>query len=42
MSSYAFTQWKKMFAERFLLRRNWLKGKCIVRTFKGHAQGEKG
>ena len=32
-------QWKKMFAERFLLRQNWLNGKCKVRTFEGHAQG---
>ena len=28
-----------MFAERFRLRRNWLKGYCNVRTFEGHTQG---
>ncbi|KAL9959313.1 hypothetical protein ACROYT_G032627 [Oculina patagonica] len=32
-------QWKKMFASRFLLHQNWLKGKCDVRTFEGHTQG---
>ncbi|EDO39072.1 predicted protein, partial [Nematostella vectensis] len=32
-------QWKKMFAERFLLRKNWLNGRCDVRTFEGHTQG---
>ena len=32
-------QWKKMFASRFLLHQNWLKGKCNVRTFEGHTQG---
>ena len=29
-----------MFASRFLLHQNWLKGKCDVRTFEGHTQGE--
>ena len=28
-----------MFASRFLLHQNWLKGKCNVRTFEGHTQG---
>ena len=28
-----------MFADRFRLRNNWLKGKCYVRTFEGHTQG---
>lgn len=28
-----------MFAERYRLRRNWLKGYCTVRTFEGHSQG---
>lgn len=28
-----------MFAERFRIRRNWLKGFCNVRTFEGHTQG---
>lgn len=32
-------QWKQMFAERFRIRRNWLKGYCNVRTFEGHTQG---
>lgn len=32
-------QWKKMFASRFLLHQNWLKGKCNVRTLEGHTQG---
>lgn len=33
-------QWKGMFAERFRLQSNWLKGKCHVRTFEGHTQGQ--
>ena len=28
-----------MFASRYLLHQNWLKGKCSVRTFEGHTQG---
>ncbi|WAR26768.1 SCONB-like protein [Mya arenaria] len=32
-------QWKKVFAERYRLRNNWLKGRCTVRTFEGHSQG---
>lgn len=32
-------QWKYLFAEKFRLRRNWLKGYCTVRTFEGHTQG---
>ena len=28
-----------MFAEKFRLKRNWLKGYCTVRTFEGHSQG---
>lgn len=31
--------WKKVFAERFRLRNNWLRGRCTVRTFEGHSQG---
>jgi len=31
--------WKKVFAERFRLHRNWLRGQCHVRTFEGHTQG---
>lgn len=31
--------WKKVFAERYRLRNNWLKGRCTVRTFEGHSQG---
>ena len=30
-----------MFASRFLLHQNWLKGKCNVRTLEGHTQGTK-
>lgn len=29
-----------MFAEKFRVRRNWLKGYCNVRTFEGHTQGQ--
>ncbi|XP_014676124.1 PREDICTED: probable E3 ubiquitin ligase complex SCF subunit sconB [Priapulus caudatus] len=32
-------QWKRVFAERYRLRRNWLTGHCNVRTFEGHTQG---
>ena len=32
-------QWKSLFAEKFRLKRNWLKGYCTVRTFEGHTQG---
>lgn len=35
----ACLQWKLVFAERYRLRRNWLKGLCTVRTFEGHTQG---
>lgn len=28
--------WRKIFVERFKLRRSWLKGTCHVRTFEGH------
>ncbi|XP_028398029.1 uncharacterized protein LOC114521707 [Dendronephthya gigantea] len=31
--------WKKVFAERFLLQKNWLNGKYKLRTFEGHNQG---
>ncbi|GFO27784.1 F-box/WD repeat-containing protein 1a [Plakobranchus ocellatus] len=34
-------QWKNVFAERFRLRNNWLKGRCTVRTFEGHTQAFK-
>ena len=34
-----YFQWKKVFAERFQLRNNWLRGRCTVRTFEGHSQG---
>ncbi|KAL4226147.1 hypothetical protein ACF0H5_014134 [Mactra antiquata] len=37
--SHGSIQWKKVFAERFRLRNNWLKGRCTVRTFEGHSQG---
>lgn len=40
ISNYSYTfQWKKVFAERYRLRNNWLKGRCTVRTFEGHSQG---
>lgn len=39
MSPEGSIQWKKVFAERFRLRNNWLKGRCTVRTFEGHTQG---
>ena len=29
-----------MFADRYRLKRNWLKGFCTVRTFEGHSQGK--
>ncbi|XP_066285294.1 F-box/WD repeat-containing protein 7-like [Branchiostoma lanceolatum] len=31
--------WKKVFGERYCLRRNWLQGTCTVKTFDGHTQG---
>lgn len=31
--------WKKIFADRYRLHRNWLRGQCHVRTFEGHTQG---
>ncbi|XP_021371691.1 beta-TrCP-like [Mizuhopecten yessoensis] len=39
MSSEGSIMWKKVFAERFRLRNNWLSGRCTVRTFEGHSQG---
>ncbi|XP_064604674.1 F-box/WD repeat-containing protein 7-like [Liolophura sinensis] len=39
MSPEGSIQWKLVFAERFRLRNNWLKGRCTVRTFEGHTQG---
>lgn len=30
--------WRQIAAERFRLRRNWLNGRCSVRTFTGHTQ----
>lgn len=35
----AIVSWRKLFAERYRLRRNWLRGQCHVRTFEGHTQG---
>ncbi|XP_038061630.1 probable E3 ubiquitin ligase complex SCF subunit sconB [Patiria miniata] len=35
----SYIHWKQAFAERYRLRRNWLKGLCSVRTFEGHTQG---
>ncbi|XP_046840183.1 uncharacterized protein LOC124434340 isoform X2 [Xenia sp. Carnegie-2017] len=31
--------WKKVFAERYLLQKNWLNGTYTLRTFEGHHQG---
>ncbi|XP_078676583.1 uncharacterized protein LOC144913645 isoform X2 [Branchiostoma floridae x Branchiostoma belcheri] len=31
--------WKKVFGERYCLRKNWLQGNCSVKTFEGHTQG---
>ncbi|CAH1785081.1 unnamed protein product [Owenia fusiformis] len=31
--------WKRVFAERYRLRNNWLLGRCHIRTFEGHTQG---
>ncbi|KAJ8302090.1 hypothetical protein KUTeg_021077 [Tegillarca granosa] len=39
MSPEGSIMWKKVFAERFRLRNNWLRGRCTVRTFEGHSQG---
>ncbi|CAG2220949.1 FBXW7 [Mytilus edulis] len=39
MSPEGSIQWKKVFAERYRLRQNWLNGRCTVRTFEGHSQG---
>ncbi|XP_067682984.1 F-box/WD repeat-containing protein 7-like [Haliotis asinina] len=39
MSVEGSIQWKNVFAERFRLRNNWLRGRCTVRTFEGHTQG---
>ena len=32
----ALIQWKSIFSERFRVKRNWLTGKCYVKTFYGH------
>ena len=37
--SFQYFQWKKLFAQRFRLRENWIKGRCSVRSFEGHTQG---
>ena len=29
--------WRKVFKERFKLRKSWLNGQCHVRTFEGHS-----
>lgn len=31
--------WRRVFAERYKLRRNWLMGRCAVRSFEGHTEG---
>lgn len=35
-------QWRAVAAERYRLRRNWLAGRCTVRTFVGHTQSWQG
>ena len=34
-----YEQWKGVFADRYRLQNNWMKGRCNVRTFEGHTQG---
>lgn len=31
--------WKRVFKERYKLRKCWLRGRCHVRTFEGHTGG---
>lgn len=31
--------WKKIFSERYRLWKNWLTGRCVIRTLLGHTQG---
>ncbi|VDO14843.1 unnamed protein product [Brugia timori] len=31
--------WKEAFSERYRLWRNWHAGRCVIRTFEGHTQG---
>ena len=38
-SKHLAQKWKRIFIERFKLRRAWLKGRCHVRTFEGHSGG---
>lgn len=38
-ASIIHIQWKVIFAERYRLFSNWMKGRCTVRTFAGHTQG---
>uniref|UniRef100_A0A5S6QYA0 F-box domain-containing protein n=1 Tax=Trichuris muris TaxID=70415 RepID=A0A5S6QYA0_TRIMR len=32
-------RWKMVLSERYRLWRNWMKGRCVVRTFEGHTEG---
>ncbi|XP_057296387.1 F-box/WD repeat-containing protein 7-like isoform X2 [Hydractinia symbiolongicarpus] len=32
-------QWKSIFVERYLCKKNWREGQCKVKTFVGHTQG---
>lgn len=34
-----YIDWKGLFADRFRLQNNWIKGRCNIRTFEGHTQG---
>ncbi len=33
---FIFSKWKKIFSEKFRVKRNWLTGKSFVKTFYGH------
>ena len=39
MASDDVVDWKRVFRERYKLRRCWLNGQCHVRTFEGHTGG---
>ena len=39
MAADDVVDWKRVFRERYKLRRCWLNGQCHVRTFEGHTGG---
>lgn len=39
-SSDGTVHWKEAFSERYRLYSNWHAGRCVVRTFQGHSQGD--